>query len=308
MTAIVPNQTVTLEKKLDAVLQLSRWREHVPFTIPLTIVGSMMAVQNAGAEVDWRIIAVTLANILTVAFAFIINDIEDAPDDALNERKRARNVISNGTLTQKQGMLLCWATVAGALSLYILCGLWVMIWGGITLILSYLYSAHPFRLKARPVTDLVSHALMLSALLVMTGYFTYDAAPGYGWYVIVAAFLFSAYGQFYNQVDDYEVDKQAGLRNTVVLLGKTPTTMLMYASLFGAMICMGLAMWNGIFPLWLGSVALVSVFVTSLFNWEHDMRGNPADASGALQRPTLIVANMVTLLWLAQSMGLFFGL
>lgn len=308
MTAIIPEQTVTLEKKIDAVIQLSRWREHVPFTIPLTIVGAMMALQATGIDPDWRLVAVTLANILTVAFAFIINDIEDAPDDALNARKKERNVISNGTLTQRQGMLLCWATVAGAIALYVLCGLWVMIWGGITLILSYLYSAHPFRLKARPITDLVSHALMLSALLVMTGYFTYHAEPSYGWYVIVAAFLFSAYGQFYNQVDDYEVDKQAGLRNTVVLLGKIPTTMLMYASLFGAIICMILAAWHGVFPLWLGTIALVSVFVTSLFNWEHDMRGNPADASGALQRPTLIVANMITLLWLAQSMGLFFML
>lgn len=305
MTAIIQNRTISLEEKLDAVVKLSRWREHVPFTIPLTLLGALLALQASGSSIDWRLVLVMMGNILAVAFAFIINDIEDAPDDALNARKKARNVVSNGTLNRKEGMFLCWLTVAASLALYAFGGLWVMIWGGITLILSYLYSAHPFRLKARPITDVTSHALMLSGLLVMTGYFTYDAAPGYAWYVIAAATLVSAYGQFYNQVDDYEVDKQAGLKNTVVLLGKPLTMLLMYGSLVGAAMCMSLAIWNGLFPMWIGTILLIGVFVCSLFAWEHDMRGNPADASGALQRPTLIVANLITLVWAAQAMGLW---
>ena len=85
--------------------------------------------------------------------------------------------------------------------------------GGLTLALCYLYSAHPFRFKARPISDVLSHALMLSGLLIAAGYFTYDADPGAVWLVIAAASLFSAYGQFYNQVVDYDVDKAAGLKN-----------------------------------------------------------------------------------------------
>ena len=171
------------------------------------------------------------------------------------------------------------------------------------LALCYLYSAHPFRLKARPLTDVISHALMLSGLLVMTGYFAYDANPQLAWLVIIAAILFSAYGQFYNQIDDYEVDKEAGLKNTVVLLGKTPTLILSYACLIGALLCMGIAIFRGLFPAWLGTILFVGILATIIFPWELDMRGNTASDGGNVQRPALLVANIVTLTWLASSMG-----
>jgi hypothetical protein len=48
---------------------------------------------------------------------------------------------------------------------------------------------------------------------------------------------------------------------------------------------------------------IVSVFVCLLFVWETDMRGNPAEASGKVQKPALVVANMVALLWVAQALG-----
>ena len=152
-----------------------------------------------------------------------INDVADAPDDALNPKKKLNNVISSGILSPREGNIASATTFALSLALFSLGGSWTLIWGGLMLVLCYMYSAYPFRLKARPITDVLSHILMLSGLLVMTGYFTYDSSPGMAWFVIAGATLFSAYGQFYNQVDDYEVDKEAGLKNTVVLLGKTGT-------------------------------------------------------------------------------------
>lgn len=297
------NQTQTTETKISGVVRLTRWREHVPFTIPLTLAGGLLALEVTQTAVDWKIFAVIIANILAMSFAFMINDVEDAPDDALNPKKKLHNVISSGILSRREGMIVTGLTCAIAFGLYAISGMWTLIWGGLTLLLCYMYSAYPFRLKARPITDVLSHVLMLSGLLVMTGYFTYDASPNLAWLVIFAAILFSAYGQFYNQIDDYEVDKEAGLKNTVVLLGKTPTLILSYASLIGAIVCMGIAIWQGLFPEWLGTILVVGIVATIIFPWELDMRGNPASDGGNIQRPALLVANIVTMTWLVSAMG-----
>lgn len=295
---------ISFRMRIVAMIRLTRWREHVPFTIPLTLVGSLLAIEASSGTVDWRVFAVIAANVLSMSFAFVINNIEDAPDDALDSSKRDRNVISNGTLSRRQGWHLAAAAFAIALALYALSGAWTLACGVVTLILCYLYSAHPFRLKARPLTDVVSHALMLSGLLMMTGYFAYDSDPQAAWLVIMAAILFSAYGQFYNQVDDYDMDKAAGLQNTVVLLGMPLTRALSLASLLGALVCMLTAILQGIFPPWLGTFLIIGFVTVIIFPWELDMRGNLATDGGNVQRPGLIVANLLALVWLASSMGI----
>ncbi len=290
-------------QKIAAAIRLTRWNEHVPFTIPLSLIGSLLAIEATGAEVDWRVFSVIAANILSMSFAFVINNIADAPDDALSPQKKRRNVISNGVMTSREGWLLATLTLVCALLLYARSGIWALAIGGVTLILCFLYSAHPFRLKARPVTDVLSHALMLSGLLMMTGYFAYDTDPQVAWLVILAAILFSAYGQFYNQIDDDEVDKSAGLQNTVVLLGKSLTRLLSFASLVGALLCMVSAILYGLFPPWLGTFLIIGFLIVVMFPWEFDMRGNLATDGGNVQRPGLIVANLVAMVWLASAMG-----
>jgi 4-hydroxybenzoate polyprenyltransferase len=303
MEISIGKYTGAIDTKISGVVRLTRWREHVPFTIPLTLAGGLLAADASQVVVDWKLLAVVIANILAMAFAFMINDVEDAPDDALNPKKKMHNVISAGIITRREGWIVTWATFAVSLVLYGIGGMWTLMLGGLTLALCYLYSAHPFRLKARPITDVLSHVLMLSGLLIITGYFTYDANPEGAWLVIIAAILVSAYGQFYNQIDDYDVDKKAGLKNTVVLIGKTPTLILSYASLLGAVISMGAAILQGLFPSWLGTILIISTLATLIFPWELDMRGNPASDGGNIQRPALLVANILTLVWLASSMG-----
>ena len=296
--------TKAIQSKLDAVLRLSRWREHVPFTLPLTIFGGLLAVEPQGISLDWRIIALVFANIISMSFAFMINDIEDAPDDALEPAKRVHNVISSGLLSRREGIFLSVATFVVALALYTAAGTMTLVIGVATLALSYVYSAHPFRFKARPLTDVLSHALMLSGLLIAVGYFAYDSEPGAVWLVIGAAVLFSAYGQFYNQVADYDVDKEAGLRNTAVLLGKRATIILGHLSIFGAIACMLAASLQGIFPSWLGTLLIIGTVSCLLFPWEMDMRGNLARDGGNVQRPGLLVANILAFTWLAANLGL----
>ena len=74
----------TLSNQVSGLVQLTRWQETIPFVVPLTLMGALMALQTAGdgQGVDLRLLAVMAANILVVTYAFMINDIEDAPDDA----------------------------------------------------------------------------------------------------------------------------------------------------------------------------------------------------------------------------------
>ena len=288
--------------KFAALLRLTRWREHLPFTIPLTIVGGLLAVEPVAASVDWRLMAVLAGNALAMSFAFMINDIEDAPDDALDLAKRAHNVISSGLLSRREGQLGTAAAGILAFLLFAMAGAFTLLLGAIMLVLCYLYSAHPFRFKARPLTDVVSHALMLSGLIIATGYFAYGREPGAVWLVIAAASLFSAYGQFYNQAVDFAVDQQAGLNNTAALLGKGLTSLLGHTSVALALVCMVAAILQGLFPVWLGTILLLGAFTCLLFPWEMDMRGNLAQDGGNMQRPGLIVANLVALCWLASNL------
>ena len=108
---------------------------------------------------------------------------------------------------------------------------------------------------------------------------------------------------FIIRFDDYDVDKAAGLKNTVVLLGKTPTRALGYASLAGALVCMAAAVSQGLFPTRLGTILMISIIACLVFPWELDMRGNPAADGGSVQRPALLTANLVALAWLASTMG-----
>jgi 4-hydroxybenzoate polyprenyltransferase len=295
-------QTPTLRAQLMGLVKLTRWKEYIPFVVPLTLLGALLAAQPRDIALDWRLAAVMLGNILAVAYAFMINDIEDAPDDARDPDRAARNPITTGEIGIRIGYAACRLVAGVTLVLYALGGTSVFLIGGLTLLLSHFYSWRPVRLKAWPVTDVVSHSLMLSGLLLLAGYFIYDAAPGIVWFVAAGVTLVSVYGQLYNQLRDYDMDKAAGLFNTAIILGANNTKRLMYFSLALAAICILAAVFRGIFPLWLGLVILVSVPISMFFmSGKTDMRGTTAvDASGKVQGQFLLNLNILTAVWLGQ--------
>jgi 4-hydroxybenzoate polyprenyltransferase len=301
----VPLQKAGYSESIFGLIQLTRWKEYVPFVVPLTIIGSLLAARPNDIHLDWRLLAVTLANILAVAYAFMINDIEDAPDDARDPARAARNPISSGRISARVGYAACRLIAAVTLALYAVGGFWVLIIGIGTVLLSHLYSWRPVRLKAWPVTDILSHSLMLSGLLMLAGYFLYDSSPGIVWFVAGAVTLVSIYGQLYNQLRDYDMDRAAGLNNTAIVLGEANTKRAMYLAIALALTCLVAAIVQGAFPLWLGLVVLVSIPVSMLFRTQTDMRGGGGavvDASGAMQLQTLIVFNLIMAAWLVESL------
>jgi len=289
---------------IAGMLRLSRWKEHTLFTVPLTLVGALMAVENrTGIALDWRIAVVTVANVLAMTVAFMVNDVEDAPDDARDPDRATRNPVATGEIRPREGWLVALVLSAIALALYAWTSAGAFWIGALTLALSILYSWRAVRLKARPVVDILSHILMLSALLFLVGYFAYDSAPGAIWLVALGAALASAYGQLYNQVRDYDVDRAAGLRNTASLVGEAGTRRLMYASMALAALCLLVTIALGLWPLWLLIVPVVLAPLLFIFRPSTDARGTTAiDASGRVQMGFLIVANAVVLVWLIAAL------
>lgn len=302
--SIHPASTRTPQAWLAGMLRLSRWKEHTLFTIPLTLLGALMAVENRpGIALDGRLLVVTVANVLAMTVAFMVNDVEDAPDDARDPARAFRNPVATGEIRPREGWLVALVLSAIALALYAWTGAGAFWIGALTLALSILYSWRAVRLKARPVVDILSHVLMLSALLFLAGYFAYDRAPGAIWLVALGAALASAYGQLYNQVRDYDVDRAAGLRNTASLVGEAGARRLMYASMALAVLCLLVTVALGLWPLWLAIVPVLLAPLFFVFRPSTDARGTTAiDASGRIQMAFLVVANAVVLVWLVVAL------
>lgn len=283
---------------MRAVLKLSRWHEFIPFTLPLTLVGGLMAYRFHGAKLDERLFYVLIANFLAMAYAFMINDIEDSEDDKLNPERGAKNAVSNGEISKSSAWLAALACAGLAVLLYALAGTGALTSGVLILVLSHFYSWKPVRLKALPVLDIVSHVLMLSTLLMVAAYLIYTDTFQEVWPLVVSVTLFSAYGQLYNQLRDYEEDRAAGLKNTASFLGKRLTAWASYLCFGLAVLCLLLIVVNRAFPFELLGVILLSVPLL-LLNNGRDFRGSQtSDLISSLQVQLLTVANLVLICWL----------
>ena len=284
-----------------AILKLTRWQEFLPWTIPLTLLGGLMAYRFGGAELDYRLIVVLLANSCIMAYAFMINDIEDSDDDKHDPVRAARNPISSNELSKSSGWIA--AIVIGLIGtlLFATIGTNTLIVGIIMWILAHLYSWKPVRLKARPIFDILSHVLMLSALLFITAHFAYTQEMALeAWLLLIAVTLISGYGQFYNQVRDYEADRAAGLHNTASFIGKPATTLVSYLSVGIAILCIAIVILRGAFPIELLGVIAITAPILWLTSSDKDARGDVAtDISGKVQVNVLRGVNIVLLAWVA---------
>jgi len=290
--------TVTLPPQLKAVLALMRLQEIVLFVLVTTLLGANVG----GARPGVRLMIVLMANLLAVVFAFMINDVEDAPDDALTSAKAARNPVSAGRLSPRAGYVASFAVALGGLALYAALGGWPLALGGLCLGLGVLYSWRRVRLKAIPVADLLSHALMLAALQFLCAYTAFRPG-GWAWLapcLFVAAI--SMYGQLFNQLRDLDGDRQAGVNHTVARTGRRAAHVLMVALLAGAAALLALSVWQGSIPLWTIGLGAGLIPIMLVIPARRARLSDPVlDTHELLHGPILSWAVIVLLAWLAVS-------
>lgn len=195
--------------------RLTRYREYV---LPITLI-SLLGSRLAGAALEWRVLVVTLANLLVAAFAYMLNDVEDAIDDRLDPIKRERNPVAGGNISTERGRLACAVTAGIALLLYSLLGVAPVIFCIVNLVILFGYSSRSVRLKAHPIADLLSHGIGLGTIQFLSAYSVFDSDFSTVLPIIIIILLASMSGQLYNQLRDFAVDNRAQLETTTLLLG-----------------------------------------------------------------------------------------
>jgi 4-hydroxybenzoate polyprenyltransferase len=162
-----------------------------------------------------------LVSLSVILFGFAINDVEDADDDVKDEKKKKRNVISNGELSKSFAWKMIALTIALPLMLsLIFFGIYEIILVTLALIAGYGYSSKRLRWKSIAFLDFLSHGFFLSAFQIIL--FILIASVEFGikeFVIVIGAWIFSIGGCIYNQVRDFEVDKLAKLKNTTQTFG-----------------------------------------------------------------------------------------
>lgn len=167
-----------MKNTFKGLLRLTHFNEYAWFVVITTILG----ITSAKGQLTWQFAAVLAANLLTVGFAFMVNDIENAPDDALSPAGVSQNPIASGWLTPKAARLGAFAAALLAGLLFVLLGWIPLIIGLLSLLLGYFYSAKAFQLKRIVFVNLIAQCLMLAGLQFLTGYFSFQTVLTRQWY------------------------------------------------------------------------------------------------------------------------------
>jgi 4-hydroxybenzoate polyprenyltransferase len=222
-------------KIIVALLKLTRFKEFTFFVTVTTLLG----IASAHGEFGWQFLGVLFANWLAVMFAFMINDVEDADDDALNPRKIKRNPVSAGDLRPRTATMASFLVAGASALIYSLLGFWPFVLGIFSLILGWFYSWRKIRLKNMAFVDLLSHCMMLAGLQFLPGYLAFENRPqSFDWlFPFTFVVAISLYGELFNELRDLDGDLKAGLRHTGAMLGARPTYWLMMAVLSVGVYC-----------------------------------------------------------------------
>lgn len=288
-----------IARRATLAWRLTRVDEFVGFVLVTTFFGFNVA---GAFEFSAPLVATLIGNLLAVAFAFMINDVEDADDDARDAHKVLRNPISAGAVSPQVAYIASLVTALGAAASYALAGWRPFTLGVLCLLLGLLYSWRAVRLKAIPGADLISHVLLLAALQFLCAYFTFQSG-GWRW-LLPCAFVvaISLYGQLFNQLRDRECDSQAGYVNTVGLTGERVAHLLVYGIIAAALALLVACVALEIVPIRVMIVVFVLAPIVVLR--QTGLRKFSGDVTGPFQQPAIIIG-VVTMLawWLGGLMG-----
>lgn len=202
--------TETLKRWWSCGLRLSRYKEYIFLIGPLTLLPAI----HAQAQPSFKLVFLLLANLLSFAFAFAINEVEDAEDDAKDTTREIINPINTGEMSYTQAFWLSLGLGLLSVFCYSVLGLKAYFVGVLIFVLGLTYSWKPTRLKAKPGVDILSHGLALGTLQYLTGVVVFGSRTD--WALIVSAIILitSFQGQIHNQLRDYKADRLAKLANT----------------------------------------------------------------------------------------------
>lgn len=218
-----------MKTQVHGIIRLSRYKEYFFFVVITTFFGAI----SAEGVFGWKLVGVLIANWLAVAFAFMINDVEDAADDAQDPAKVNRNPVSCSQLSVRAAWIASFGVALLSALVFALLGWLPFLMGIITLLLGFFYSWKPVRFKSMAVFDLLSHGLMLAGLQFLAAYFTFTPTEFGRWiFPFVFMVCISLYGELFNEIRDLDGDCACGVKHTANLLGRKWAYRLMMTMLF----------------------------------------------------------------------------
>ena len=172
-----------------------------------------------------------------LCFGFSVNALGDVDVDIYHDGRSkdmnlSRQPLVTGEISILQAKLFCLLFLVGSLLCALLVGFYFMLTIIILDGIGYVYSLEPFRMKKRPIGDIICNAL--------SGVFFFLAGITIGKaYVnpllLITVFLMASNFYITTVMTDYEFDKKAGIRTSAVVYGGKRLIIGMY--LLTAVIC-----------------------------------------------------------------------
>jgi 4-hydroxybenzoate polyprenyltransferase len=197
------------------ILTLARLEAYMPVCFFSTIVGLHIADSPHRLT---SLLVIGLANTFAMMATCAFNDAEDTPEDIL--ARSTKNVIALGSASKNTGYLIAATAAIISLSLSIIAGITVFLIILAFIVIAFLYSWRPVRMKAMPFWDLSTHAIMGSLMFLSSAW-----SSGILWegHVLSVCLIFSlgiVLALLAHQLYDYEDDIATKITTTAVALGK----------------------------------------------------------------------------------------
>ncbi len=148
-------------------------------------------------------------------FLYGVNDINDMETDQINPKKKSKEQATQyTTLTMYQRSVLI--SLLLSLPLFILQNAASNLLTIVFVLLSYYYSAPPFRFKNRPFLDSLINILYAIPAFMGVSQLQSHFPP---MTVVVTIWLWTTAMHLYSAIPDIEYDKKAGIQTTAVYMG-----------------------------------------------------------------------------------------
>ncbi len=291
-----------MKQTIKGIIKLTRFNEYIWFVIVTTCLGAAAG----GGTFGWQLVVALLANWLSVGFAFMINDVEDADDDALNPAKINRNPISCKLISPRVGYIASYATALIAAVLYALLGVIPFVIGLMSLLVGFLYSWRHVRIKSMPFVDLIIHCMMLAGFQFLPAYFAYTSRLQGPWvWPFLAIISISMYGELFNELRDLDGDLKAGVKHTAAVLGERNSKFLANALLVIGVVALFITLFVvRLIPMWvliLMAIIAAILIVPPLLRVRRANTQNMVQFQGSFQVPVQIAAALAMTIWFVGS-------
>ncbi|GAA1883160.1 UbiA prenyltransferase family protein [Asanoa iriomotensis] len=213
ITVAAPSETT----RAWALVRLTR-----PWFWPLSWAGALFgAVLATGGWLPPRgavpasVAAAIVLGPLVWATVFALNDLHDLPSDRRNPRKSSAPLVT-GVLTPADLRRCAGWCAAAAVATATVAGPAFVAGTAIVLLLGWLYSAPPVRLKARPGFDVAVNAIVVGVFGPLAGWSLHRPAADYPPVLAVLGVLLAAALYLPTTVLDRQADRAAGYATSAV--------------------------------------------------------------------------------------------